>query len=157
MKQPQPPWHHLLHRGPLISVEIHPHPTTCAELEERGVEPPFSEASFLIDTGASFTMVSEVLLKSWGEAHSDWPRHAGAYGEAKTLGGMTLETMFVPSVRWGRNELKDVGVTSQKSGTFEKWMSSMTKGPIVGSLAGNVLKGFRVELDYANETLYLAR
>ena len=33
----------------------------------------------------------------------------------------------------------------------------MTKGPIVGSLAGNVLKGFRVELDYANETLYLER
>jgi hypothetical protein len=36
-------------------------------------------------------------------------------------------------------------------------MSSMTKGPIVGSLAGNVLKQFRVELDYANETLYLQR
>lgn len=111
--------------------------------------------AFLIDTGASFTMVSEVLLKSWGEAHSDWPRHPGAFGEAKTLGGMTLETMFVPSARWGSHELKDVGVTSQRAGTFEKWMSSMTKGPIVGSLAGNVLKGFRVELDYANETLYL--
>ena len=31
------------------------------------------------------------------------------------------------------------------------------RGPIVGALAGTVLKGFRVELDYAHETLYLSR
>lgn len=111
---------------------------------------------FLLDTGASFTMVSEALLKSWGAAHPEWPRHEGAYGEAKTLGGMTLETMFVPSARWGAHELKEVGVTSQREGTFERWMSSMMTAPIVGSLAGNVLKGFRVEFDYANETLYLS-
>jgi hypothetical protein len=38
----------------------------------------------MIDTGASFTMVSEALLKAWGQAHPDWPRYPGAYGEAKT-------------------------------------------------------------------------
>ena len=32
----------------------------------------------------------------------------------------------------------------------------MMRRPIVGSLAGNVLSGFRVELDYAHETLYLS-
>jgi predicted aspartyl protease len=111
---------------------------------------------FLVDTGASFTMVSEVLLKSWGDAHQEWPRHAGAFGEAATLGGMTLETMFVPSVRWGSHDLREVGVTSQREGTFERWMSSMMTAPIVGSLAGNVLKRFRVELDYPNEKLYLS-
>ena len=111
---------------------------------------------FLIDTGASFTMVSEALLKAWGAAHPVWPRHAGAYGEAKTLGGMTLETMFVQSARWGAHELHDFGVTSQREGTFERWMSSMMTAPIQGALAGNVLKRFRVELDYANETLYLS-
>jgi hypothetical protein len=36
-------------------------------------------------------------------------------------------------------------------------MSQMMAAPIVGSLAGNVLKHFRVELDYANEKLYLSR
>ena len=111
---------------------------------------------FLIDTGASFTMVSAALLKSWGNDHPDWERHPGAFGEAATLGGQTLETMFVPGGRWGPHKLDRFGVTSQIEGTFEKWMSGMMAAPIVGSLAGNVLKRFRVELDYPNNTLYLS-
>ena len=111
---------------------------------------------FLIDTGASFTMVSENLLKSWGAAHPDWPREKGAVGEAATLGGQTLETMTVSGARWGTRELGPIGVTSQRAGGFENWMSSMMTAPIVGSLAGNVLKHYRVELDYPNERLYLS-
>jgi predicted aspartyl protease len=111
---------------------------------------------FLLDTGASFTMVSEELLKSWGRQHPDWPRHPGAFGEAKTLGGQTLETMFVPGAQWGTNPIGEFGVTSQGKGTFEDYMSEMMTAPIVGSLGGNVLKRFRVELDYANQTLYLS-
>jgi predicted aspartyl protease len=111
---------------------------------------------FLIDTGASFTMVSEALLKSWGNSHPDWERHAGAVGEAKTLGGQTLETMFLPHAGWGTRKLEKVGVTSQREGTFERYMSSMMTSPIVGSLAGNILKGFRLELDYPNEKVYVS-
>jgi predicted aspartyl protease len=111
---------------------------------------------FLVDTGASFTMVSEALLKSWGSAHPAWERHTGAFGEAATLGGQTIETMFVPGARWGTRALGKLGVTSQKEGTFERWMSAMMKKPIVGSLAGNVLKGYRIELDYPNEMLYVS-
>ncbi|MEP6835537.1 MAG: hypothetical protein ABJB74_19275, partial [Gemmatimonas sp.] len=110
----------------------------------------------LLDTGASFTMVSEVLLKAWGQHHPEWPRHLGAFGDAATLGGQTLETMFVPQGTWGAFPLSEFGVTSQREGTFERFMSGMMRGSIVGSLAGNVLKGFRVELDYAHETLYLS-
>lgn len=112
---------------------------------------------FLLDTGASFTMVSEVWLGSRGTEHPDWPRHPGAYGDAATLGGQTLETMFLPKAKWGSFPLTEVGVTSQRKGTFEKFMSSMMTAPIVGSLAGNVLKQFRVELDYPNQTLYLSK
>ncbi len=110
---------------------------------------------FLIDTGASFTMVSEVVLKALGSAHADWPRHDGAYGEAATLGGQTLETLTVPRGRWGSLQLAEFGVTSQREGTFEQWMSSMMTTPISGSLAGNVLRRYRVELDYPGRTLYL--
>jgi predicted aspartyl protease len=116
-----------------------------------------STYGLLLDTGASFTMVSEALLKTWGERHPEWPRHAGAFGEAATLGGQTLETMFVPSALWGTQALQEFGVVSQQEGTFEEWMSRMMAAPILGALAGNVLKLFRVELDYAHERLYLSR
>jgi hypothetical protein len=119
------------------------------------IEVDGEKLGFLLDTGASFTMVSEVLLKRWGEKHPDWPRAKGAVGEAATLGGQTLETMTVPKAKWGTNEIADLGVTSQREGTFEKWMSGMMTAPITGSLAGNVLKRFRVDLDYPNEKLYL--
>lgn len=113
--------------------------------------------AMLLDTGASFTMVSEVVLQAWGQRHPEWPRYPGAFGEAATLGGQTLETMTLPQARWGPFPLSESGVTSQRAGTFERYMSGMTRGPIVGALAGNVLKGFRVELDYAHEKLYLSR
>lgn len=111
----------------------------------------------LLDTGASFTMISQAQLAAWGTAHPDWERHEGAFGDAKTLGGQTLETMIVPKVQWGGTALTGVGMTSQKEGVFETWMSSMTAAPIVGSLAGNVLTQFRVELDYPAQKLYVAR
>jgi hypothetical protein len=119
------------------------------------IEVDGEKLGFLVDTGASFTMVSEVLLKRWGEKHPDWPRAKGAVGEAALLGGQTLETMTVPKAKWGTNEIAELGVTSQGEGTFEKWMSGMMTAPITGSLAGNVLKRFRVDLDYPNEKLYL--
>jgi hypothetical protein len=61
-----------------------------------------------------------------------------------------------PARHLGRKPLTDVGVTSQREGVFEKMMSSMMTAPIIGSLGGNVLRHFRVELDYANQKLYLS-
>ena len=57
---------------------------------------------------------------------------------------------------WGANQLSEFGIVSQREGTFERRMSRMMSAPIVGSLAGNVLKLFRVELDYPNAKLYLS-
>lgn len=116
-----------------------------------------STHGLLLDTGASFTMVSEELLNAWGKEHSEWPRHTGAFGEAATLGGQALETMMIPGARWGSHDIPEFGVVSQRKGTFERYMSGMMTAPIVGALAGNVLKRFRVELDYAHEKLYLSR
>lgn len=139
-------------KGTALPMPVHPRsgfPRTEIEVDGKTL-------GLLLDTGASFTMVSEVLLKSLGEAHPDWPRHPGAYGEAATLGGMTLETMFIPGGRWGTNQLSEFGIVSQRQGTFESYMSKMMTAPIVGSLAGNVLKRFRVDLDYPNGKLYLS-
>ena len=139
-------------QGTALPMPVHPRsgfPRTEIEVDGKTY-------GFLLDTDAAFTMVSEVLLKSLGEAHPDWPRHKGAYGEAATLGGMTLETMFIPRGRWGTIQLTEFGIVSQRQGTFESYMSRMMTAPIVGALAGNVLKRFRVDLDYPNSKLYLS-
>ena len=111
---------------------------------------------FAIDTGAAFSPVSEVFLKALGAAHPDWKRYPGGYGEGALQGGTMLETMFIPSARWGTIPLIEFGIVSQREGTFERGMSRRAGGPVVGSLAGNVLKRFRVELDYPNAKLYLS-
>ena len=110
----------------------------------------------LIDTGASNTMVSEVVLKAWGSSHTNWPRYAGAHGDAAMLGGQALETLILPRAQWGSVHLAKFSVVSQHKGVFERWMSGMMSAPIVGSLAGNVLKSYRIELDYANKRLYIS-
>lgn len=112
---------------------------------------------FLLDTGASFTMVSTAVLSAWGGQHPEWPRYHGAARDAATLGGQTLETMFVPSAQWSAYEIQDFGVVSQQEGVFERGMSRMMTAPIIGALGGNALKQFRLELDYANQVLYLSR
>lgn len=122
------------------------------EVEVAGV--PYG---FLLDTGASFTMVSEAILKAWGDQYPEWPRYNGAAGDAVTLGGQTLETMFVPGAHWGTYEIREFGVVSQQEGVFERGMSRMMTDSIVGALGGNVLKHFRIELDYAKQVLYLSQ
>jgi predicted aspartyl protease len=110
----------------------------------------------MIDTGASNTMVSEVALKAWGGSHPDWPRYPGAYGDAAMLGGQALETLFLPGAEWGSIHLEKFGVVSQHAGVFERYMSGMMAAPIIGSLAGNVLKSYRIELDYPDQRLYVS-
>jgi len=121
------------------------------EIEVDGIQ-----YGFLLDTGASFTMVSAALLNEWADKHPQWLRYEGAAGDAVTLGGQTLETMFIPVARWATHEIRPFGVVSQQEGVFERGMSRMMTAPIIGALGGNVLKYFRVELDYANQLVHLS-
>src|SRR5215831_434108 len=109
---------------PMPFLQLTGYPRT--EIEVGG-----SKYALMIDTGASFSIIADGVLKSWGRDHPDWPRHQGAYGEAKTLGGRTLETMTVPGGVWGANKLSEFGVTSQPDFVFTR-NSKMMAGPIVG-------------------------
>lgn len=110
----------------------------------------------LLDTGASFSVVSEVTFASWKKKHPDWTAYSGAVGEASTLGGQALETMFIRGAKWGPHPLPEFGAISRRRGTFEDYMSNMMAAPVIGALGGNVLKHFRVEMDYAGQRLYLS-
>lgn len=115
---------------------------------------------FLLDTGAAYTMVSQTLMDKWHAAHPAWPRCIGAVGAANMVGGASdakAEMLRIPEMQWGTFRLPRVGVVSRPPGTFEKWMSGMMTAPIVGSIAGNVLRAFRVEIDYPHGVTYLGR
>ena len=115
---------------------------------------------FLLDTGAAYTMISETVLAQWRAAHPEWPHCTGAAGAANMIGGSfdaKAEMFRIPEMHWGTFNLHGMGVVSRPAGIFEKWMSNMMPAPIVGAIAGNVLRAFRVEIDYAHGVTYLEK
>lgn len=108
---------------------------------------------YLLDTGATYTMISQETMTSWSAAHKGWPHGTGATGAANMFGG-DLENnammMRFPNAQWGPFQLDNFAAVSRPNGTFETNMSRLMSAPIVGAIGGNVLKLFRIEIDYAN-------
>ena len=61
----------------------------------------------------------------------------------------------VAKVKIGSFVLPDVAMVSRPVGIYEKFMSDMMTAPLIGAIAGNVLRDFRVEIDYRNGATYL--
>jgi len=124
------------------------------------VEVSGKKYGFLLDTGASFTMVSQSVLDGWTEQHPEWPTARGLTGFANMFGG-AMENggvmLRLPEMKIGKFSERNAAVVSRPPGTFEKWMSGMMSAPIIGALAGNILRDFRVEIDYPHDATYLER
>jgi hypothetical protein len=113
---------------------------------------------FLLDTGAAYSMASVLALDAWSRAHPDWPTMVGAVGEANMLKGawdLNDRLLRVPHALVGGIELRGMGLVSREGGTYEDYTSSDTTAPVVGAVAGNVLRDFRVGIDYAHGVTYL--
>ena len=112
---------------------------------------------FLLDTGAAYTTVSRDLLDRFAAEHPSWPRLTGAVGEANMLGSDDKDALIVrlDKIRWGPFEIRSAGAVSRRPGIFESYMSKLMTDGIVGAVAGNILRTFRVEIDYANGMTYL--
>ena len=110
---------------------------------------------FLLDTGASFTMLSQTVVDRVRAKHADWPYREGAYGPANMIGAPEAggAMMRLRDVRWGAISLGDVDVVTRPPGTFEGYMSKITAGPVVGALGGNVLRNVAARLDYPHAAL----
>ncbi len=112
----------------------------------------------LLDSGASCTMLSQAVIGDLRAKHPGWRIVRGAYDDANMLGGSfeaNAQELFLPALQLGGTTVENVATVSRPEGTFERWMSSLTTGPIVGALAGNVLRRFNVTLDYPNAKLFL--
>lgn len=121
---------------------------------------------FLLDTGGQTSMISTARIDAWIQQHPHWRHLKGAYGPADMLLGnlpaasgltKTLHMLSVGSMQWGPFHLTDVNAVSRPAGIYEKHMSQATGKPVIGSIAGDVLRNFRVTIDYPAGKVYLKR
>lgn len=142
-------------RGIPLSTPIHP-TTKFPRIE---VTVAGCSYGMLLDTGAGCTMISPRLLEAWQRDHPDWEFVEGARGSA-VKGRSDLDEgaimVRVPHLSLGPFQLQDVWmVARQRGGNYEAFSERMLTGPALGALGGNILKQFRVEIDYGSGVTYL--
>jgi hypothetical protein len=115
--------------------------------------------SFALDNGASYTLVDADWVGRLREKYPGWPYHAGLVGCAN-LWGMPVETelpmMRLEEMSIGPVVVEGAGAAGFPEGLFE-WYSKKTAGPVAGLLGPNVLKAFRVGIDFRGAAVYLDR
>jgi hypothetical protein len=127
-----------------------------------------------VDTGSAYSWVNDTVAQQWTTAHPDWKRGIGAVGEANMQAGSDnaearAEILRLPEIRLGSLKLRQIGMLgiaprvppvppvpgeSKVTGNFFDWYSKKAPEPVIGWLGGNVLKGFRVMIDFPGHTTY---
>jgi hypothetical protein len=111
---------------------------------------------FGIDTGSAGTWVSESLTRAIKERHPDWPWTTGAVGSANFFGfdfELTGTLMRLPEVLIGEVRAEEAAVLGIDQRIFD-WYSTKSAAPVSGILGANVLRGFRLEVDYPKQMTY---
>lgn len=115
---------------------------------------------FLLDSGAQYCMISEKELVAWQKQHPHWAHVTGAYGPANMMLGpaeASFRMLRIGVLELGPFTLKGIGSVSRPAGNYERMMSRLTGRPVIGSIGGNLLRHFRVDIDYPESRLYLKR
>ena len=122
--------------------------------------------SITIDNGSAYTWIRQDTSKKWLVSHPEWERGVGAVGASNMMmSGDRTETsgtlLRIPEIFLGSLILKDVGALAAGSskgfpGNLDlfDWYSQKNVGPVIGWIGGNVLKGFRLTIDYPNRMTY---
>ncbi len=120
-----------------------------------GVTVDGAKYGLLLDTGSRATLARRDLLELLSAANPSWPHSNGASGTADMPGSDGREFLLrVPELVWGIFHIRDVLFVSRPDETYSPDHFE-TPEPIVGALGGNVLKNFRIEIDYPNGQTYL--
>jgi hypothetical protein len=119
-----------------------------------------------IDNGSAYTWLRQSVAEPWLGAHPGWVRGVGAVGASNMMmSGDGAEAsgimLHIPEIKVGPVSLADVGALGAGPGrgfggtlTLFDWYSTKNAVPVIGWIGGNVLKGFRLTVDYPNHTLY---
>jgi hypothetical protein len=114
-----------------------------------------AQYGLLLDTGSRATLAGRSILERLSAIHPSWPHSTGAAGTADMPGSDGREFLLrVPEVVWGTFHIRNVLFVSRPDATYSPDHFE-TPGPIAGALGGNVLKNFRIEIDYPHGESYL--
>lgn len=119
-----------------------------------------------VDTGSAYTWMDQSVTRRWADAHPQWMRGTAAVGNANMNGSLpelTGMVMRVPAVDLSGVQIESVGVLGVGPGwntampKFFDWYSQKTPEAVEGFLGGNVLRAFRMEIDYEKSATYWSR
>ena len=109
-----------------------------------------------VDNGSAGTWLSDSLTKAWTTRHPDWPRATGAAGSANFF-GFPFESggvlMRLPVLNLGPVRALDVALLGLDQSFFD-WYSRKSAGSVLGFIGSNVLRNFRLEVDFPNQMTY---
>lgn len=130
-----------------------------------------------IDCGSAYTWIRSDVAEQWVADYPEWKRGTGAVGEAnmqtRADGAEARATILrLPEIKIGSLNLKQIGAIGiapatppfsaapgegRVEGDFFDWYSEKAPERVDGWLGGNVLKGFRITIDFAAGMTYWER
>jgi hypothetical protein len=118
----------------------------------------------VIDVGGAYTWIRPSTADIWLKAHPEWNRGKGAVGVANyNMTDYSIEQegtlIRLPKASLGPMEIDDVGVLGDGGGVgpmnlvsteffYDLWQRENAPEPVVAWLGANVLKHYRLTIDY---------
>ena len=135
------------------------------------------EHALAIDCGSAYTWIRYDIAARWITEHRDWEHGVGAVGEANMqmladgaearavilrlpqlrLGSMLLEHVGALAIVRGAPPFPPAPGEQMVHGDFFDWYSRKTPEPVIGWIGGNVLKSFRLTIDFPKRAIYFER
>jgi hypothetical protein len=119
-----------------------------------------------IDNGSGYTWVRDAAAQRWFARHPDWQRGKGAVGPSNMrMADDGIETagalVRIPEVKLGTLRVEHVGALAiapdDHGHDLMDWYSAKNAVPVIGWLGGNVLRHFRITIDYPQHISYWER
>ena len=119
-----------------------------------------------IDCGSAYTWLRKTTAQTWLAVHAEWERGIGAVGPSNMRmaddGVEATGTLLrIPEIQVGSLRLTQSGALaigpSKTKWDFMDWYSKKTPEPVIGWLGGNVLRDFRITIDYPDRKSYWLR
>jgi hypothetical protein len=119
-----------------------------------------------IDNGSGYTWIRKATAQEWFPRHPGWQRGIGAVGPSNMrMADDGIETagalVRIPEIKLGSLSVQQVGALAiapdDHGHDFMDWYSAKNPVPVIGWLGGNVLRHFRITIDYPRQRSYWER